>query len=108
MSDVTKLPKWAQSRITGLERDVRELTRLVETAVPDASVFVFAPAAPNFRAPIARGKDAIIFVTNGGVEFTVRLDGEGLSLHATSNRSSGYTFVRPYASNSIWFGEVQP
>lgn len=106
--DLAKLPKWAASEIIHLRRQVESLKDAVDKSVDNPAVFQFNISAKNFRIPVGTRADSYIFVTESGVELSVRLDGEGVRLNAMSPHHVGHIYIRPDASNAAWFGEVLP
>ena len=96
--DKTKLPKWAQSEIDRLERDLASAYKKLN-AGPDNSD-TFADTYSETRRPLGQGT-SISFEPIGsdgwGNRFTVHLDGKTLVVQGGDGLA-----VFPRASNSVY------
>ncbi len=92
-NDTTKLPKWAQSRISVLERDLAyERERLME-GPEDSNTF----ADPYATAPRPLGKDTHIEFRLDGGKVSARIENGNLFLLA----SGGRVKIQPHSSNTF-------
>lgn len=96
--DITKLPKWAQSELRRLERDLASARETLAAGPEDSNTF----ADPySTRRPL--GADpTILFVLGERDEIRVRVDRDSHGrAYLDVNASSGRLMVHPRSSNGI-------
>lgn len=99
MGDISKLPKWAQRRISTLESNVSYWRDQVESAISgDTNVFMDT-AGKRIGLPM---DTCIIFIIEGG-EIRANVTTRGLSIHGETFRIADM-FISPESSNSVKIG----
>lgn len=95
---VARLPQWAQSHITNLERKLREADDHIREiseplSIPETDTVIQQYARPNIKLP-----------KGSTIEFTIgehRLHVRAADDHVEVQSYSGGVFVHPRASNSV-------
>jgi hypothetical protein len=106
MSDYTpeqfaRLPKWAQNRISYLERDLQAAHKKIQDGPVDSNA-TLNPYSQEMFTPL--GKDVTIqFGDVDGVNFTIKHDGtkNTLDIHAHGEKYGDRLVILPRSSNAI-------
>lgn len=94
--DVTKLPKWAQSEICRLERDLATAYEKLTAGPEDSNTF--ADPYGEAERPLGDSPNIVFKWGDRHTErITVRLEGESLSI-----QGGDQIMVHPRASNSVY------
>jgi len=106
MSDYTpeqfaRLPKWAQHRITCLERDLLAAERHIQDGPRDSNA-TLNPYSQEMFTPLGRNV-TVQFGGEGSVKFTVKHDGDKnqLDIHTHGEKYGDRFVVVPRAGNSV-------
>jgi hypothetical protein len=96
-----RLPKWAQQRISYLERDLEHARKKIQDGPKDSNA-TLNPYSPELFTPL--GKDVTIqFGSEEGTNFTVKHDGakDQLQIHQHGEPYGHRLVILPRGANSL-------
>lgn len=101
MSDISKLPRWAQQHIEILERDLAYWRGKAEAGPEESNTFVdgYTNSGRNGGTPLGMNT-AVRFEVSERDYFLVEMDGTALRVHGTARGNSALA-VLPRSNNVI-------